>query len=70
MNLDIKLSLTVEQIIDMVRNLPFQYKVQISKVLEEELIDNKLTEIRETFYTEELSEEDILNEVEIVRAER
>ncbi len=61
---------TFQQILELVRHLPLQEKLKISKELERELIDAKLSNLLDVFKTDELTEEEILREVEIVRAER
>ncbi|MES2764496.1 MAG: hypothetical protein V4642_01405 [Bacteroidota bacterium] len=61
---------TYQQILELVRHLPLQDKVKISRELERELVDAKLGELLEVFKTDELTEEEILKEIEAVRAER
>lgn len=61
---------TFQQILELVRRLPLQDKVKISRELERELVDAKLCELLKVFKTDELTEEEILKEVEAVRAER
>ena len=64
------ISLTFNQILELVKQLPPQQKIQLSKELEKETLDSKLSEILEAFRTNELTQEDIDKEVEIVRAAR
>jgi hypothetical protein len=58
-----------DQILRLVKRLPAQDKIKLSKELEREAIDSKLTELLSSFKTDELSEDNILNECEAVRKE-
>lgn len=73
-----QISLNFEQILELVKQLPPADKLRLSKELEKEshglakseaLRDRKLTELLETFQTEELDLDTINEEVETVRAE-
>lgn len=64
------ISLNFNQILELVKQLPPKQKIKLSKELEKETIDSKLTEILETFKTNQLTQEDIDREAEIVRAAR
>ena len=64
-----QLTLNFDQILDLVKQLPESDKIQISKELEKETLNHKLTQLLETFKTDELSLETITEEVEEVRAE-
>ena len=61
------LDITFDQILSLVKQLPFKEKIKISKELEKEGIKTKLTSLLETFKTNDLSLETINQEVEIVR---
>ncbi len=63
------ISLSFNQILDLVRQLPKRQKVKLVKELEKEVIDTKLTKLLDSFKTEELSMDTIDQEVEIVRQE-
>lgn len=65
MEANIKLSFS--QILDLVRNLPREEKIKISRELEKETIGSKLTELLTAFRTDKLSIHDITEEVEQVR---
>ena len=65
----IQIDLTFEQILSMVKQLPRQQKIKLSKELEKEGIDNKLSSLLKTFRTDELSPETLTEEVESVRQE-
>ncbi|NCQ93671.1 MAG: hypothetical protein GPJ19_24250 [Microcystis aeruginosa LG13-13] len=64
-----QLTLNFDQILDLVKQLPESDKIQLSKELEKETLNHKLTQLLETFKTGELSLETITEEVEEVRAE-
>lgn len=63
------ISLSFNQILELVRQLPRNQKIKLSKELEKEAIDTKLSELLATFRTEELSLDSIDEEVELVREE-
>lgn len=64
-----QLSLNFEQILALVKQLPYQEKLQLSQELEKEVLNSKLTVLVESFRTDELSLETITQEVEAVRSE-
>jgi hypothetical protein len=64
-----QLLLTFEQILTLVKQLSDSEKLLLSKELEKETLNNKLTELLEIFQTDELSLEEITEEVEIVRSQ-
>ncbi|MEX2597800.1 MAG: hypothetical protein WEC59_12815 [Salibacteraceae bacterium] len=66
----LQINLTFEQILSMVKQLPRQQKIKLSKELEKEVIDTKLSRLLKTFRTNELDLETITEEVEKVRQER
>jgi hypothetical protein len=66
----IKVDITFEQILSLVRQLPKKEKIRLTKELEREVIDSKLSELLKEFKTNELSLETISQEVEIVRQAR
>jgi len=63
----LEVDLTFEQVLALVRQLPRQEKIKLTKELEKEAIDTKLEGLLQTFRTEELSLDTINEEVEIVR---
>ena len=63
----LQIDITFDQIFELVKQLPRQDKVKLSKELEKEAIEFKLNNILESFKTNELSAETINEEVEIVR---
>jgi hypothetical protein len=64
-----QLPLNFEQVLALVKQLPYPPKLQLSQELEKELLNSKLTVLLESFKTDELSLETIDQEVEAVRAE-
>jgi hypothetical protein len=63
----IPVNLPFEQILSMVKQLPVQQKIKLSKELEKEAIGTKLTRLLKSLKTKELDFETLTNEVEIVR---
>jgi predicted DNA-binding protein YlxM (UPF0122 family) len=63
----IQTGITYEQILALVKQLPKQKKIELSKELEEEGINTKLSELLNAFRTSELSLKTIDEEVETVR---
>ncbi len=64
-----QISLNFEQILELVKQLPPVDKLRLSKELEKETRDRKLTELLEAFQTDKLDLETINEEVKTVRAE-
>lgn len=62
-----KLTLTFNQILDLVRQLPKRQKIKLTRELEKETIDSKLSDLLQSFKTDEISDEVIENEVNEVR---
>jgi hypothetical protein len=67
MKTSLQLEVTFDQVMDLVRKLPMREKIMLTKELEREGIDTKLSRLLETFRTSELSIKTINEEVEIVR---
>jgi SMC interacting uncharacterized protein involved in chromosome segregation len=63
----LQVEISYDQILALVRQLPRQEKIKLTKELEKEGIESKLSGLLKTFRTKELSLETIINEVEIVR---
>jgi predicted DNA-binding protein YlxM (UPF0122 family) len=63
----IRTGITYEQILALVKQLPRQKKIELSKELEKEGINTKLLELLNNFRTSELSLKTIDEEVETVR---
>lgn len=65
----LKIDITFDQILSIVRQLPRQQKLELTKELEKEVIDSKLSKLLKIFKTKDLDIETITKEVEIVRQE-
>lgn len=65
----LQIDITFDQILSMVRQLPRQQKIKLTKELEKEAIDTTLTRLLKAFRTKELDLETINTEVESVRQE-
>ena len=65
----LQIDLSFDQILSMVRQLPRQQKIKLTKELEKEAIDTKLSRLLKTFKTKDLDLKTINEEVEIVRQE-
>ena len=66
----LQIDLTFEQILSMIKQLPKKQKIKLTKELEKEVIDSKLSRLLKTFRTDELDEKTITEEVEIVRKQK
>lgn len=64
-----QLSLNFEQVLALVKQLPYSEKLLLSQELEKEVLNSQLTALLESFKTDELSLETITEEVEAVRSE-
>lgn len=69
MKTTIQIDFTFEQVLSLVRQLPKQQKIQLSRELEKEVIDSKLSKLLNAFKSDELDLEVIEEEVENVRQE-
>lgn len=65
----LKIDLTFDQILSVIKQLPLQQKIKLTKELEKEAIDSKLSRLLKTFKTKELDLKTITEEVENVRQE-
>ncbi|NJL91114.1 MAG: hypothetical protein HC916_15995 [Coleofasciculaceae cyanobacterium SM2_1_6] len=64
-----QLSLDFEQVLALVKQLPYSEKLQLSQELEKEVLNTRLTALLDSCKTDELSLEAITEEVEAVRSE-
>jgi hypothetical protein len=64
----LQINLSFQQILAVVRQLPAEQKRKLSKTLEKDIIDSKLTRLLKTFKTSKITEDEILNEVDFVRS--
>lgn len=65
----LQIDVTFEQILSIVKQLPRQQKIKLTKELEKEAIDTKLSRLLKTFRTKDLDQKTITEEVESVRQE-
>lgn len=65
----LQIDITFEQILSMVKQLPLEQKIKLTKELEKEAIDTKLSSLLKTFKAKELDLKTITEEVESVRQE-
>ncbi|WP_310990972.1 type II toxin-antitoxin system VapB15 family antitoxin [Aequorivita marina] len=63
----LQIEVTFDQILTLVKSLPKKEMIKLSKELEKEVIDSKLSKLLEVFKTDELPLETITAEVEKVR---
>lgn len=63
----LQVDITFDQVLALVKQLPIKEKIKLTKELEREGIETKLSGLLKTFRTKELSLETINEEVEIVR---
>jgi DNA-binding HxlR family transcriptional regulator len=64
-----QISLSYNQIRDLVNQLPLKEKTKLSKELEKDVKDKTLTRLLNTFRTDNIIQEEIDSEVEKVRTE-
>jgi hypothetical protein len=65
----LQIDITFEQILSIVRQLPRQQKIKLTKELEKEAIETKLSRLLKTFKAKDLDLKTITEEVESVRQE-
>lgn len=63
------IDLEFRQILELVKQLPGEEKLRLSRELEKEIIDTKLTALLKAFRTDEVDQKSIDAEVETVRAQ-
>ncbi len=64
-----QIDLTFEQVLSVVKQLPKEQQIQLTKELEKEVVGDKLSRLLKSFRTNDLSLETINEEVELVRQE-
>lgn len=69
MKASLQIDITFDQILSMVKQLPKQQKIKLTKELEKEVVGSKLSQLLKTFRTDELDLEIINSEVESIRQE-
>ena len=65
----IQIDFTFDQVLSLVRQLPKQQKLKLTKELERDIVESKLSRLLRTFKTDELSLDIIDKEAESVRQE-
>jgi hypothetical protein len=65
--MDANIKLSFPQLLELVKKLPGEQKLKLSKELEKETIQSKLTELLTSFRTDDLAIDEITAEVEKVR---
>jgi len=68
-NTSIQITLSYDQIRNLVNQLPDKYKAKLSRELAKEAKEQRLSKLLKSFRNDELSQEEIDAEVESVRAE-
>ena len=66
-SLSYQVQLNFNQIMQIVRQLPANDKIKLSKELEKDAVNSKLTKLLKSFRTNELTDEMITQECELVR---
>ncbi|SFU04138.1 hypothetical protein SAMN04489724_3550 [Algoriphagus locisalis] len=69
MKTELQVDLSFEKILSIVKQLPRRQKVLLSRELEKELIDSKLTKLLKSFKANDLDDELLCKEIENVRQE-
>ena len=69
MKTEVSISLTLRQVLYMVKQLPKEQKIRLAKELEKEAVASKLSDLLQAFHTNELSQDIIDQEVEATRQE-
>lgn len=64
-----KIDISYAQILSIVKKMPLEDKIQLTKELQKDFIDFKLSNLLNTFKTNELDSNTINEEVEIIRQE-
>lgn len=67
MKTEIKIEITFENILDIVKRLPRNQKMQLTKELEKEVIESKLSSLLKIFKTKDIDLKTIYEESQIVR---
>jgi len=65
----LQIDITFEQLLSLVKQLPRQQKIKLTKELEKEVVDTKLSRLLNSFNTNDLDLKTITEEVENVRQE-
>lgn len=63
----LEINLSFDQILSVVKQLPRQQKIRLTKELEKDAIDSRLTKLLKTFKSQDLDLKIVNEEVELVR---
>ena len=69
MKTSMQIDLTFDQILSIVRQLPYQQKIELTKELEKEAVSSRLSYLLKIFRAKDLNLDAITEEVEAVRQE-
>ena len=69
MKTSMQIDLTFDQILSIVRQLPYQQKIELTKELEKDAVSSRLSYLLKTFRAKDLNLDIISEEVESVRQE-
>ncbi|MBS1904279.1 MAG: hypothetical protein JSS75_11290 [Bacteroidetes bacterium] len=61
--------ITYDQLVQLINRLPLKERRKLSKELERDFIERRFSNLLDIFKTDDLSEDEIMKEVEEVRAE-
>lgn len=65
----LNIPISVDQLIRMINQLPLKQRLKLSKELERDFVEQRLSKLLASFKTDDVSEEIILRESETVRKE-
>ncbi len=65
----VQIDVTFEQVLSVVKQLPKEQQIQLTKELEKEVVGDKLSRLLKSFRANDLTLETINEEVELVRQE-
>ena len=68
--MQINMTINSEELIEAASKMPIDEKLKLFEKIQDDIFEYKFKEILDSLKTDQLSEEDILKEVEYVRAER
>ena len=65
-----KLSISYSQILDLAKQLPLAMQLELGRELLRSNARQELVQFQDKFHTDEISDEDIMNEIKAMRAEK
>lgn len=69
MSTTVQIDITFDQLLSLIKKLPKQQKIKLTKELQKDVVDSRLSRLLSAFETEELSLKTVDLEVENVRQE-